>query len=189
MLAQVIRETGFQKAEDFYIALGSGKLGAGRSSTRCSTAEDRARWPRSRLVTLKPPKARSTVAGDSLGIVVPGVDDVLVRLAKCCTPVPGDPIHGYISLGRGITIHRDGLSRTCKALMRNPERFTPVEWEGGTTIVELPRPDRGRRRGTARACSRTSPGRSPSTAPTSSPTAAPSRTGWRATGTPPSSAT
>ena len=41
-------------------------------------------------MTLKQPKARSTVAGESLGIVVQGVDDVLLRLAKCCTPVPGD---------------------------------------------------------------------------------------------------
>ena len=38
---------------------------------------------------------------------VAGVEDVLVRLAKCCTPVPGDEILGYISLGRGITIHRE----------------------------------------------------------------------------------
>ena len=45
-------------------------------------------------VTLKPPKARSTVAGESLGIVVQGVDDVLLRLAKCCTPVPGDDDQG-----------------------------------------------------------------------------------------------
>ena len=80
-------------------------------------------------VTLKTPKARSAVAGDSLGIVVQGVDEVLVRLAKCCTPVPGDEIKGYISLGRGITIHRADCPNV-KALMRNPERFTPVEWEG-----------------------------------------------------------
>ena len=67
--------------------------------------------------------------GGSLGIVVQGVDDVLLRLAKCCTPVPGDDIRGYISLGRGITIHRADCPNV-KALMRNPERFTPVEWEG-----------------------------------------------------------
>jgi GTP pyrophosphokinase len=43
--------------------------------------------------------------------------------------VPGDPILGYISLGRGITIHREDCPNV-KALMRNPERFTPVEWDG-----------------------------------------------------------
>ena len=80
-------------------------------------------------VTLKAPKARSTVAGENLGIVVQGVDGVLLRLAKCCTPVPGDEIRGYISLGRGITIHRADCPNV-KALMRNPERFTPVAWEG-----------------------------------------------------------
>jgi GTP pyrophosphokinase len=61
---------------------------------------------------------------------VQGVGDVLVRLAKCCTPVPGDGIVGYISLGKGITIHRDDCPNV-KALKRNPERFTPVEWEEG----------------------------------------------------------
>jgi GTP pyrophosphokinase len=55
-----------------------------------------------------------------------------VRLAKCCTPVPGDAIVGYISLGKGITIHR-GDCPNVRALMRNPERFTPVEWEGSTS--------------------------------------------------------
>jgi GTP pyrophosphokinase len=65
-----------------------------------------------------------------MGVVVQGVEDVLVRLAKCCTPVPGDPIVGYISLGKGITIHR-GDCPNVKALRRQPERFTPVEWEDG----------------------------------------------------------
>ena len=63
---------------------------------------------------------------------MPGVEDVLVRLAKCCTPVPGDPVLGYISLGRGITVHREDCPNV-KALQRNPERFTPVEWEGGAS--------------------------------------------------------
>ena len=88
------------------------------------------------IVPLKPPRSRSTVAGDTLGIKVQGIEDVLVRLAKCCTPVPGDAIVGYISLGRGITIHREDCPNV-RALMRNPERFTPVEWEGGATTTSF----------------------------------------------------
>jgi GTP diphosphokinase / guanosine-3',5'-bis(diphosphate) 3'-diphosphatase len=132
VLAQVIRETGFKKAEDFYIALGSGKLGSGQIVNKVLQrlkTEEVAVEP---AIILKPAKARSTVAGESLGITVPGVPDVLVRLAKCCTPVPGDPIVGYISLGRGITIHRDDCPNV-RALKRNPERFTPVEWDGGAS--------------------------------------------------------
>jgi GTP pyrophosphokinase len=72
------------------------------------------------------------VSSGKLGINVVGVEDVLVRLAKCCTPVPGDPIVGYISLGRGITVHRDDCPNV-RALQRNPERFTEVEWEGGAS--------------------------------------------------------
>ena len=136
VLAQVIRETGFKKAEDFYIALGSGKLGAGTIVNKVLNRLKTEQVAEEPAVTLKPPKARSTVAGDSLGIVVPGVDDVLVRLAKCCTPVPGDPIAGYISLGRGITIHRNDCPNV-RALMRNPERFTPVEWETGTATASF----------------------------------------------------
>ncbi len=57
---------------------------------------------------------------------------MLVRLAKCCTPVPGDPIVGYISLGKGITVHRSDCPNV-KALMRTEERFTQVEWSGEQT--------------------------------------------------------
>jgi GTP pyrophosphokinase len=132
VLAQVIRELGFKKAEDFYLAVGSGKVTAGSVVTKVLQrlkTEEVAQEP---VVQLKQPKARDTVRGDSLGIVVPGVEDVLVRLAKCCTPVPGDAIVGYISLGRGITIHRKDCPNA-KALMRNPERFTPVEWDQAAT--------------------------------------------------------
>jgi GTP pyrophosphokinase len=133
VLAGVIRESGFKKAEDFYIALGSGKLTAGSIVNKVlqrlkveEVAEEEAVTPR------KKPRARDAIASNTYGIKVVGVEDVLVRLAKCCTPVPGDDIVGYISLGKGITIHR-GDCPNVRALMRNPERFTPVEWEGGTT--------------------------------------------------------
>ncbi len=132
VLAQVIREYGFKKAEDFYLAVGSGKLQSGQIVNkviqRLKSEEVAVEEP----ITIKPRKVRQTTAGNELGIVVPGVEDVLVRLAKCCTPVPGDPIVGYISLGRGITIHR-GDCPNVKSLMRNEERFTPVDWDGSRT--------------------------------------------------------
>jgi GTP diphosphokinase / guanosine-3',5'-bis(diphosphate) 3'-diphosphatase len=132
VLAQVIRETGFKKAEDFYVALGSGKLGSGQIVNKVLQRLKTEEVVEEPAITRKPAKSRSTVAGETVGIVVPGVEDVLVRVAKCCTPVPGDAISGYISLGRGITIHRSDCPNV-RALMRNPERFTPVEWDGGAT--------------------------------------------------------
>ncbi|MBV8257497.1 MAG: bifunctional (p)ppGpp synthetase/guanosine-3',5'-bis(diphosphate) 3'-pyrophosphohydrolase [Actinobacteria bacterium] len=132
VLAGVIRETGFKKAEDFYLALGSGKLTAGsivnKVLQQLKVEEVAAEEP----VVRKKPKARDALASNTYGIKVIGVEDVLVRLAKCCTPVPGDAIVGYISLGKGITIHRDDCPNV-RALRRNPERFTPVEWEGGVS--------------------------------------------------------
>jgi len=131
LLAQVIREMGFKKAEDFYLALGSGKLQVSQVVNkvlqRLKTEEAIVEEP-----LPSKPKARDAVSSENFGIVVPGVQDVLVRLAKCCTPVPGDTIAGYISLGKGITIHRKDCPNV-RSLMRNPERFTDVAWDGGAS--------------------------------------------------------
>jgi GTP diphosphokinase / guanosine-3',5'-bis(diphosphate) 3'-diphosphatase len=131
-LAQVIRDSGFKKAEDFYLALGSGKLQPGAIVNKVIQRLKTEQVAEEAPVTTKAPRARETVQGTDMGVVVPGVTDVLVRLAKCCTPVPGDDIVGYISLGKGITIHRDDCPNV-KALKRNPERFTPVDWDGAVT--------------------------------------------------------
>jgi guanosine-3',5'-bis(diphosphate) 3'-pyrophosphohydrolase len=132
VLAQVIRETGFKKAEDFYVALGAGKLQPGQIVNKVIQRLKTDEVAAEPLVTQKPARARTAVSSGKLGITVPGVEDVLVRLAKCCTPVPGDPVVGYISLGRGITVHREDCPNV-KALLRQPERFTTVEWEGGAS--------------------------------------------------------
>ena len=132
VLAQVIRETGFKKAEDFYVALGSGKLPASQIVNKVIQRLKTAEVVEEEAVMLKPPKAKDTAASQNFGINVAGIEDVLVRLAKCCTPVPGDAIVGYISLGKGITIHRDDCPNV-RALKKNAERFTPVDWEGGAS--------------------------------------------------------
>ena len=132
VLAQVIRESGFKKAEDFYLALGSGKLQPGQIVNKVIQRLKTEQVAVEEAVPLKAPKARHAVSSENFGITVRGVDDVLVRLAKCCTPLPGDKIVGYVSMGKGITIHREDCSNV-KSLKRNPERFTKVSWDGGAT--------------------------------------------------------
>ena len=133
VLAQVIREMGFKKADDFYQALGSGKV---QTNQVVNKVIQRLKTDEAVPEQTLPVKSRSrrAAASDSLGIRVQGVEDasVLLRLAKCCNPVPGDKIVGYISMGKGITIHRDDCPNV-KSLRRNPERFTRVDWDGGTT--------------------------------------------------------
>jgi GTP diphosphokinase / guanosine-3',5'-bis(diphosphate) 3'-diphosphatase len=129
VLAQVIRESGFKKAEDFYLALGAGKLQPSQIVNKVIQRLKTEQAVEEEAVPLKAPRERHATSSENLGIAVRGVDDVLVRLAKCCTPLPGDKIVGYVSLGKGITIHREDCSNV-KSLRRNPERFTKVSWDG-----------------------------------------------------------
>ena len=133
MLAQVIREMGFKKADDFYLALGSGKVPASQVVNKLLQRLKTDQAVPEQTLPSRKPRTKRAVASDNLGIRVQGVDDtsVLLRLAKCCNPVPGDKIVGYISMGKGITIHRDDCPNV-KALRRNPERFTRVDWDGDT---------------------------------------------------------
>ena len=66
----------------------------------------------------------------SSGVMVKGVEDILVRFGKCCQPVPGDSIVGFITRGFGVTIHRAGCVNVVKT---NPERLIEVEWAQHTT--------------------------------------------------------
>jgi guanosine-3',5'-bis(diphosphate) 3'-pyrophosphohydrolase len=144
LLADVIREVGYRKADDFYIALGAAKISPklvvnkvlqrlkqGEAADAEATAADLLRVGRARR--------RPTKSSGQYGIRVEGVEDVMLRLAKCCRPVPGDEIVGYISLGRGITIHREDCPNTA-LLRKDPDRFTSVAWEGDQStgfIVEI----------------------------------------------------
>src|SRR4051812_33075208 len=92
VLAQVIRESGFKKAEDFYLGLGSGKLTAQQIVNKVLHRLKTEQVVEEAPVTLKAPKAKDALALQTYGIRVHGVEEVLVRLAKCCTPVPGDGI-------------------------------------------------------------------------------------------------
>lgn len=74
---------------------------------------------------------RKVIKGDDGGIRLNGIDDVLVRYAKCCNPLPGDDILGFITRGRGVTIHRRGCP---KAFDTDPERRVEITWDSKAKI-------------------------------------------------------
>ena len=131
---------GFRKGDEFYIALGGAKISPtvvvnkvmqrlkqGEAAEGTPTAADD-------LLQTRPQRERHPTSSTKFGIVVDGVGDVMLRLAKCCRPVPGDPIVGYVSLGRGITIHREDCPNV-EVLRKDPDRFTPVSWDGESSTA------------------------------------------------------
>jgi guanosine-3',5'-bis(diphosphate) 3'-pyrophosphohydrolase len=68
-----------------------------------------------------------TARGRAVEVV--GLDNILVKFARCCAPVPGDPIRGYITLGKGVSVHVDGCSNLTALLDSSPEREIEVRWD------------------------------------------------------------
>ncbi|BBO76433.1 GTP pyrophosphokinase [Desulfosarcina widdelii] len=121
----VVEAFGFKQTDDLIASVGYGKitpLQIIRKITPKEEVEDADSLLNKVVTKIDKKKEKG-------GVMVKGVDDVLVRFGKCCQPVPGDPIIGYITRGYGVTIHR----ATCvNALKMNPERQIEVEWNQDT---------------------------------------------------------
>lgn len=81
-------------------------------------------------------RGRKRRSSQDPGVVVKGVDDVWVKLARCCTPVPGDPIIGFVTRGSGVSVHRSDCVNV-ESLSREPERMLDVEWAPTQSSVFL----------------------------------------------------
>jgi guanosine-3',5'-bis(diphosphate) 3'-pyrophosphohydrolase len=114
---KVARLLNYDSADDLFAALGSGSINASQIMLRLSGALE----PIEEGLEVLPPRKISPVS-----INVLGVGDLLTRLANCCHPLPGDKIIGYITQGRGITVHR----RDCPNIVHEEEkeRLVKVEW-------------------------------------------------------------
>ena len=75
-------------------------------------------------------RARTNTAKSKNAVFVEGLDDVLVRLFKCCTPVPGDEIMGFVTRGRGVTVHRVDCANAMALTTDQSQRVIDVEWAG-----------------------------------------------------------
>jgi GTP pyrophosphokinase len=125
-MSRVVEHFGFRTVDDLIASVGYGKitpLQVVRRFTAKADGEERSESFFNKIigrVRKKKPKG---------GVVVKGVDDILIRFGKCCQPVPGDSITGYITRGYGVTVHRAGC---VNALKMNPDRQIDVEWNTET---------------------------------------------------------
>ncbi len=137
-LEQLADEMKFPSLESLYVAVGEGQVSPQSivarlaRSVQGSTEEDVTEVPLARPVHLGQPSSTDITSG----VVVPGSEDVWVRLARCCTPVPGDEILGFVTRGQGVSVHRTDCPNA-KSLMAQPERLIEVSWRAGrpTTFV------------------------------------------------------
>jgi GTP pyrophosphokinase len=124
-MEDVASRYGYKEAEDLIAAVGYGKITARQVLNRfLENREDKEKAPVVEEI-VDDSRTENYQAGDG-EIVIDGIDDLLTRCAKCCNPVPGDPIVGYITDGHGITIH----VKTCPNVksQANPERFVQANW-------------------------------------------------------------
>ena len=113
-------------------AIGEGHVGARavaqRLAQRFQSVDSDERLPAS---VRRPTELRRK--GNNVGVHVEGFDDVLVRLSKCCTPVPGDEIMGFITRGRGVSVHRSDCANAGSFADDQSSRLVDVEWDGSST--------------------------------------------------------
>jgi GTP pyrophosphokinase len=123
--APVLAEYNFPGVDDLFVAIGYSKLTPRRVLRAFLPKPEPQTKQEAAASEAATAEAAKTKVGESIRIK--GVDNVLVSFAGCCTPLPGEPVMGYISRGRGVIVH----THDCPNLKRlEPERLIPVSWEG-----------------------------------------------------------
>ena len=145
-LTEVAHDLNFKQLEDLFAAVGAGKVAPRMVCNKVEAlldpkpTEAAAKEPEGIVAeTIKqargsrrPPKRKRKPA--SSGVAVKGGDGLLVRLAHCCNPVVGDDIVGFITRGRGVSVHRADCPNV-KGLMEHPERMIEVSWDDGADAL------------------------------------------------------
>ncbi|WP_046497274.1 RelA/SpoT family protein [Syntrophomonas zehnderi] len=136
-LIEVSARFSLTKVDDLYSALGDGSLTANQVINKIKDMyfqDTQLEDILSVTVNTSVPKERETAS-----IKIKGVDDVFIRLARCCNPLPGDDVLGYITRGRGVSVHRRDCPNLQNYLRTEKDRIMQVEWanEKGVYVVEL----------------------------------------------------
>ncbi len=125
VMQKIAERLNFQSVDDLMASLGYGETTLPQILSRL-----RDELPQDVSQTLLPaPKRTSKRRGSGSAVRVKGMDNILVKFARCCAPVPGDPIVGYITLGKGVSIHVDDCSNFRGLSESAPERIIEVSWD------------------------------------------------------------
>jgi GTP pyrophosphokinase len=124
--------------EELYIQVALGDVGPSQVGRALHEAERAAAQPAASAPALPRPTARRSGLAKSK-FTVQGVGNLLVQLARCCQPVAGEPIAGYLTRTRGVTVHRVDCASFARLVASNPQRVLPVEWgqAGGGYEVDV----------------------------------------------------
>src|SRR5215208_4887061 len=134
ILEDVARSTNYTTPDDMLAAVGTGVLSAGNVAGRIveQVQPKEEEQPKEQSPALAPLPLPDGGTDQQTGVRVVGSSGILTRLARCCTPMPGDEIVGYVSLGRGVVVHSAGCVNARALEARDPERFVEVEWAKGS---------------------------------------------------------
>ncbi len=133
VLADIAGELGYESVDAMYVAVGDGQL----SPQTVSQKLVRVFRPEEEDEDLLAPPSLPRQRRPTRGIIVEGMTDLLVRIARCCAPVPGDDIVGFVTVGRGVSVHRADCANI-GALEDRAERMIDVSWaplQSGTFFV------------------------------------------------------
>lgn len=126
-LEAVLERLSFSTTEDLLASVGYGGLSVNQVITRLREEYRRLNPEIEAQMAVPDLKPRPQTTDVSRGVKVKGVDNLLIRLSHCCNPVPGDPIIGYITRGRGVSVHRVNCPNV--AFLSDPERLIEVGWD------------------------------------------------------------
>ncbi|WP_316774833.1 RelA/SpoT family protein [Streptomyces sasae] len=138
-LVTLAHEMRYPDISSLYAAIGEGHVAAQNVVQKLVQAlggEEAATEEIDEAVPPSRTRGRKRRSNQDPGVVVKGVDDVWVKLARCCTPVPGDPIIGFVTRGSGVSVHRSDCVNV-ESLSREPERILDVEWAPTQSSVFL----------------------------------------------------
>ena len=134
-VAAVISEYGLDDLEQIHVAIGEGHISAQQFAQRVAR-EFRGGAHEEQFAASSPryrPEGRARRGRhEAIGIHVEGLDDLMVRLARCCTPVPGDEIVGFVTRGRGVSVHRADCANSRSLQVGEGSRSIEVEWDLGS---------------------------------------------------------